>query len=409
MESRCIRSIIGEIAEGMKRLLRAGCITRERRVLLYGLGRYSYAMRTILANAGFRNIEGYVSDDEAAVIQCRMEIRNFASRYLNGKRDLLRVWTLRERLQPFDADARILLASKEHAAEKAALEALGYREGVHFFTVYDFTEEWPAGCLHHMTRMSPDEVRAAEKEILQYVDGFCREKRLRYWVGGGTLLGTMRHKGFIPWDDDIDLLMPWEDYRKFIAQFDGAGRYGLIGFGAAGNRKLPHVCLKVADRRTAADEDIGTVRELGYLFVDIFPLIGMPADAGKRHRFFMEYQELHRRIWQSFYAGNGDIGVFSGWAGRQKEFMGRYDFDDASWAGVLGSIYGERDCTRRSAYDQTIRLPFADITVNVFAGYEEYLGNHYGTDWMRLPPVEQRKSHHDITFYRAEVAAECET
>lgn len=90
---------------------------------------------------------------------------------------------------------------------------------------------------------------------------------------------------------------------------------------------------------------------------------------------------------------------FSKWYDCQKEFLGRYDFDKASYVGVLGTIYGEKDCTARKVYEETLRMPFEDIVVNVPAGYGEYLGNLYGDDWMRLPKESQRKSHHDMQAY----------
>ena len=78
MESRYIKSMIGEIAKGIEALINQEVIDRDKKVILFGLDRYSFAMRTILSNLGFNNIEGYISDDEAAVIQHRMEMKNFA-------------------------------------------------------------------------------------------------------------------------------------------------------------------------------------------------------------------------------------------------------------------------------------------------------------------------------------------
>lgn len=401
MESRFIKSIIGEIAKSIEYLIRQNIIRHEQKVVLYGLDRYSFAMRTILSNLGFNNIEGYVSDDEVAVIQHQIEIKNFACRYLNGEKDVIQVWTLQERLEPFDENVLILLAAKEYKTEKSKLESMGYQEGIHFFTVYNFQEDELDEFLNKMTRMTLDEAKAGEKEILAYVDKFCQAHQIRYWVCGGTLLGTIRHKGFIPWDDDIDIFMPWQDYLKFIEGFGETQRYGVIGFGAQGNNKVPNPFIKVVDKQTAMDVDTQTIREISYLFIDVFPLVGMPEEAGKRYQFFMKYQELNRQIWQDFYATNGNLDVFPKWTERQRNFIEKYDFDTSSYVGVLGTVYGERDCTHRFVYDKTVRMPFEDIEVNVAAGYKEYLDNLYGTDWMKLPEEDKRKSHHDIQFYRS--------
>ena len=79
--------------------------------------------------------------------------------------------------------------------------------------------------------------------------------------------------------------------------------------------------------------------------------------------------------------------------------MSKYDFDEASYVGVLGTAYGERDCTTRRVYNGTLRMPFEDIEVNVPVGFEEYLGNLYGSDWMTLPDESKRKTHHNISAY----------
>ena len=196
--------------------------------------------------------------------------------------------------------------------------------------------------------------------------------------------------------------MPWQDYLKFIELFGETQRYGIIGFDAKGNNRMPNPFIKVVNKQTAMDVDTQTIREISYLFIDVFPLIGMPEEADKRRRFFMEYQELNRQIWQDFYAANGNLNVFPKWAERQRDYLERYDFDTSAYVGVLGTVYGEKDCTHRNVYDKVMRMPFEDIEVNVAAGYKEYLDNLYGTDWMKLPDEDKRISHHNIQFYRSD-------
>ncbi len=141
METYYIKSVIGEIAKGIDRLIEQGIICSDKKVLLYGLDRYSFAMRTILSNKGYRNIEGYVSDDEAAVVEHNCDIKNFACRYLNDDSGLIQVSTIKGRLVPFDENVTILIASKSYILEKGKLERLGYCENIHFYKVYDFVDE----------------------------------------------------------------------------------------------------------------------------------------------------------------------------------------------------------------------------------------------------------------------------
>ena len=394
-----IKSIIGEIAKGVEALIEQNVIQKNQKVLLYGLDRYSFAMRTILSNLGYNNVEGYVSEDEGMVQKLQIEIKNFACRFLKSEEDAIKVWTLKERLTPFDDKAVILLAAKNYEMEREKLEILGYQENLHFYNVYDFKDEDLERLFEKKRRMSLAEIKHAEKEILFYVDGLCRKYGLRYWVCGGTLLGTIRHKGFIPWDDDIDIFLPWQDYQKLMKVFQETKRYGILGFGTAEINDFPDPFAKVVDKRTLIDEDIGTVRKVNPLCIDVFPLIGLPEESKERYTFFERYKELNRQIWQEFYATNGRTDLFSLWFPKQKEFLSKYDFDKASHVGVLGTAYGEKDCTTRQVYKETIRMPFEDIEVNVPMGYQEYLDNLYGKDWEKIPEEGKRKTHHNTSFY----------
>lgn len=399
MASYYIKSIIEEIAKGIEKLIGEKIVSREKKILLYGLDRYSFAMRTILSNLGYNNIEGYISDDEASVVQWRYDINNFACKFLNRDTDLIKVWTLEERMPYCDDSAVILIASNEYETEKARLEAVGCRENLHFYRVCDFRDAELDAIFEGKVKMSLDEIKHTEKQILMYVDALCRKHNLRYWVCGGTLLGTIRHGGFIPWDDDIDIFLPWQDYLRFIEIFEETDRFEMLGFGTAKTSDFLDVFAKVVDNRTIVNENISTLRKVNPLWIDVFPLAGLPEDTQERHLFFTNYKELVRRIWQEFYAANGKIDVFSGWYDRQKAFLDRYSFDDSAYVGVLGTAYGERDCTTRKVYDVTLRMRFEDIEVNVPGGYQEYLDNLYGTDWMKLPDESKRNTHHDIQAY----------
>jgi lipopolysaccharide cholinephosphotransferase len=192
--------------------------------------------------------------------------------------------------------------------------------------------------------------------------------------------------------------MPWNDYQRFIKEYDNQN-YELIGFGKTDRRNYYDIFLKIIDYKTMVREDYGFIRKFHPVSMDIFPLVGMPEDASERHLFFAKYKETDKRIWEDFYANNGDFDVYNKWFMKQKEFLYRYDFDASEYVGVLGTAYGEKDCATRKVYSETIRMPFEDIEVNVPVGYKEYLDNLYGENWMELPKPEDRASHHNMIGY----------
>lgn len=398
MERFYLKSVIAEISKRIEEKIESGFINKETRVFLYGLDRYSFAMRTILDNLGYKNVFGYISEDEKAVAETRVEINRFSGRYLRDTNEVINVYTLEEASDQMDEKSIILVVSKEYKSVKAVLENAGYKENADFVLIYDLVDEDVSRITKGLRKIELDEAKSVEKDILEYVDNFCMEKGLRYWVCGGTLLGTMRHEGFIPWDDDIDIFLPWEDFKRFIASFPKHEYFDLMGIGTSDENDLNNLCAKVVDKRTVVVENIGTVEIVYPVWIDVFPLIGLPKDEAERKGYFARYRELDKAIWQDFYKTNGDVGVFPKWYQKQLDFLSKYEFDSSEYVGVLGTAYGERDCTQRKVYGDTVRKKFEDIFVNVPIGYEEYLGNLYG-NWRQLPSEDKRKSNHNIEMY----------
>lgn len=396
MEKYYVESIIGEMAEEITRLMEQGVLSRDRTIVLYGLDTFSFAIRTILANLGFR-VDSYISEDAGKVMRYKRYVKGISARYMNSARDLIGICSLEERLCPFDGQLLVISASQDDIGNR--MEALAYRKNVNFFQVFDWTWDIFAQAVRGKRKMALKEIQNMEKEMLYYVDRFCTERKIRYWICGGTLLGAVRHKGFIPWDDDIDIFMPWNDYQRFLAEFPSDGEYGLISPGSLDRRKYYELFAKVTDERTVVRESLEFVRKIHPVSIDVFPLIGLPEDERKRLLFFEEYYEAEKKIWEDFYANNGDLGVYNKWYPVQEQFLGMFDFDASAYAGVLATGYKEKDCTVRRVYDRTLRMPFEDIEVNAAAGYTEYLDNLYGKDWMQVPGEDKRVSHHNMEAY----------
>ena len=124
-----------------------------------------------------------------------------------------------------------------------------------------------------MRKLTFDEIRTIQTGILVEFAKFCDENKLYYTLGGGTLLGAIRHKGFIPWDDDIDVLMPRPDYERFIELSRSkkiAPNIEVLSY-ELGNITYPFI--KIIDNRTEVEEKFVSNTKIG-VWIDVFALDG---------------------------------------------------------------------------------------------------------------------------------------
>ena len=123
-----------------------------------------------------------------------------------------------------------------------------------------------------MRQLSLEEIHACLLDILKSVDKFCLENNLRYSIAYGTLIGAVRHKGFIPWDDDIDLLMPRPDFDRFVATFgrEPGARYRCLYNARNEDENFIHFFAKVHDTHTVSTQGKFEKYKFG-VDIDIFP------------------------------------------------------------------------------------------------------------------------------------------
>lgn len=139
--------------------------------------------------------------------------------------------------------------------------------------------------------MSLDEIRNVQIEILNFIDEYCSSKGLRYFLAYGTLIGAVRHNGYIPWDDDIDIVMPRDDYERLVNNFNddiGNGQYKILSPLLSNSI---YTYSKIIDTRTYKIEE-GIRRKLEFypgVDVDVLPLDTMP-------RTQKEYQRMYRLL-----------------------------------------------------------------------------------------------------------------
>ncbi len=267
-----------------------------------------------------------------------------------------------------------------------------------------------------LLKLSNDELRElqlCELEALKFFDEFCRRHDLTYYLCGGCLIGAVRHKGFIPWDDDTDVLMPRPDYEKFLELYkkeNPSERFVLV------NDDDVHYSGNIF--ATLNDTDHTMVKEYQQnmdtphgIPLDIFPIDGLADGRIQRliqYVWVMIYSLFRAQIVPKNQGGLIAFGskvlltIFRGrrlrykiWKFAEKR-MTRYHFDESeNVAEFCAGFYFMKKVYPRHIYDDKVELEFEGEKFFAMKGYDEYLHIPFG-DYMELPPEEERLPHHDI-------------
>ncbi|MCM1047010.1 MAG: LicD family protein [Clostridiales bacterium] len=265
-------------------------------------------------------------------------------------------------------------------------------------------------------------LQQVELDILGEFKRICDKYRLKYYAIGGTCIGAVRHGGFIPWDDDIDIAMPYQDYMKFrrVAAKE-LGEYYSI-YTPEEHRHWINNFIKIQDERTAYIESgqNGYPDDYTGVWIDIMPIYGLPKGKlaqywasvicdllvfmNERHREALcEQTSKKRRIaWMldapirklkpyNFYIEiiekifrkyplNCSNKVLFGWRYKPNVFRKKYTYQ---------SVFYYDD------FKEMLEYPFEDTSIAVPVGYDRYLTMDFG-NYMELPPEEKRIPCHDI-------------
>ncbi len=260
--------------------------------------------------------------------------------------------------------------------------------------------------------LSIDECKRIQLEILDFIDRFCCQNGINYSLGYGTLLGAVRHKGYIPWDDDIDIWMLREDYLKFESIFNNkeTRKYemGSIKF----NRNWQVPFLKVYDTTTLVIHKETKTPEYG-VFVDIFPLDEVPNNNrlnSLRHKlckimYYMisvKVSNLGTKIWKNcvllFLKFILTPFTIHGLAMMMERIASRRN--NSSFKGVQDVVVGLFKRPIPNSIFQNMRdYDFEDRKFKGVVDYDMVLKNIYG-EYMKLPPENERIPKHSLVAYR---------
>lgn len=240
------------------------------------------------------------------------------------------------------------------------------------------------------------EIQRIQLKILKEFDKYCEANHLKYFLAYGTLLGAIRHKGFIPWDNDIDVCMLRDDYNKLIKKYKD-GRFKLMSVERLKRNEYTYAHAKLTDTQTILLESFQPDYELG-VYIDVFPLEYLK-DGGK------DYNILLKRYNRINY-----LETAKGIKGKILKIIGRKTLSRIYRMMHLNRKKNSRcvgNCCATNASGDIYNIDWFDKTKKkIFEGYEflvpiEYkrvLERRYG-NYMELPPKDERKPQHDFKAY----------
>lgn len=265
-----------------------------------------------------------------------------------------------------------------------------------------------------MKEIDLEELKVLQMDVLTSIDKFCRDNNITYSLAGGTLLGAIRHKGYIPWDDDIDIYLYRDDYNKLINIFPEMyeGHYRIASLERDKDWVRPYA--NAYDDRTIFKESSTEKKDIG-VKIDIYPIDCVPDDEeewkryDKPRRFLQKVHALRfgkngskrnlvnnmalllLKLCTCFITKRRFAEYLDKLAQKYNSQYSKYVFSNAQ-----GILVKRRFL--KKVFNNVIDLPFEDRVFKGFADYHEYLKNAYG-DYMQLPPEEKRITHHSYNVY----------
>lgn len=261
--------------------------------------------------------------------------------------------------------------------------------------------------------LSLNQIQRELLDLLLFFNRFCSDNKLRYSLAGGTLLGAVRHKGFIPWDDDIDVSMPRPDYERLLSLGSHIPPEYRVITNQNSSFALPFAKIQHLLVRAQEPAYEGVLE--GYLWLDIFPVDGIPNSEIQQERLQTTINGLmKRRMWLSlgpsggngpkmaikqtyclFHSGPKSIERIDS---KISALIKKNKYQDATYVSSLLGGAKRIIPLKKEDYENMLTMEFEGHAFPVVSCWDAYLSKGYG-DYMTLPPENQRASHYARAWY----------
>lgn len=259
------------------------------------------------------------------------------------------------------------------------------------------------------------EIKKIELDLLLKFDEICKENNLTYWLCGGTLLGAIRHKGFIPWDDDIDVLMPRNDFDKLLELEEKQDKNNVEQIVSWKSGKSIYPFFKLINTNTVVKERYLSDKYTTGIWIDIFPTDGMPDDDKLIARKFKQI-----KFWKTILlTAYSELGTGASWyailakrilvpicqrlntkkiCDKINAISSEFPIDTSPYVGGFLWGYGPQEKMPKD-FLETVYVEFEGHSFPAPKRWDYYLTQLYG-DYMQLPPENKRIFHGFQAWYK---------
>ena len=304
-------------------------------------------------------------------------------------------------VKEYKDSALFLIASLHHEEMTDQLCELGVSQSQIIILPFKESHEFIKNNLLEQTtnlkQMTLKEMQGVLLNLLKTLRDFCDSNHLRYFLAGGTLIGAIRHNGFIPWDDDADVYLPYEDYQRLLKTFPKKNRYEILNWES--NDDFPLDFSKLVDNETMMYHPGYPIQWLQGVSVCIIPIVGFPEEL----ELIQLRTEMNRKYDMEWYRyQNKKSIVTKGLNDCRKEIIElkyNYFFDEYPMVGKAHLQFKPMWCVSKSVFEKSILVNFEGEVFSAPQGYKEYLTHRFG-DYMQVPPESERQSHGTQAYWK---------